>query len=345
MKNKVIHIAERGLVPDSVVRAGIRHLLKGRLQQEAQGGKFRKEQTLEQLESSPVAVNTKEANEQHYELPTAFFKNMLGPRMKYSCCYWESDGATLHEAEEASLSLVAERAGIRNGQRVLDLGCGWGSFALWAAERFPDSHFLAVSNSQTQREWIQACAHDLQLHNLEVQTADINEFSPSQPVDRIVSIEMLEHVRNHETIFRRASEWLVPDGRFFIHVFTHREYTYLFETGDGVDWMAENFFTGGIMPARDLFYRYQDHMAIEQEWALNGVHYQRTLEAWLQQYDAKRELILESLKKCYGDDHARFWLHRWRLFLMACSELFGYCNGHEWYVTHYLLAPLKNANL
>jgi cyclopropane-fatty-acyl-phospholipid synthase len=278
-----------------------------------------------------VAIETAAANRQHYELPAEFFALVLGPRRKYSACVWPAGIASLAEAELASLEQVCHRAGIADGQTVLDLGCGWGSFSLYAAERFPKARFLAVSNSRSQATYIES----KRLPNLQVVTADVNAFRPERTFDRIVSIEMLEHVRNHPALFARIAEWLEPEGRCFAHVFCHRRFTYPFERDGDRDWMARHFFTGGLMPSAALFGEYDDDLSIEEQWSMDGTHYQRTAAAWRANLERRRREVMPILETAYGGA-ARRWYHRWRLFFLACEELFGFAGGEEWFVAHYL---------
>lgn len=331
----LIDACERGRVPECMMRYGMRRLLAERLRHETSGGRRRQQVVRETFRQSPVAVDTDAANDQHYALPPEFFRYALGARLKYSCCLWSSEVSTLEEAEEAALLQVAERAQIEDGMRILELGCGWGSFSLWAAERFPKSTLMAISNSASQREYILGRAQVLGLKNLEVRTVDINEFHAERSFDRIVSIEMLEHVRNHERLFERIAHWLEDDGRFFVHVFSHRDFAYPFETDGDRDWMARYFFTGGIMPSHALFKSYDQHLEAEDDWTLNGMHYQKTLDAWLCRMESRREDVRRVFKDCYGNRDAERWYHRWRMFFMACSELFGYNHGREWGVSHY----------
>ena len=326
-------LVDSGLVPEPVLRAGIRAVCAMRLRQERSRDHAA---LIAQLRAGEVAVETAAANAQHYEVPVAFFQRALGPHLKYSSCYWPSGVATLGAAETAMLGLTAERAGLADGQRVLDLGCGWGSLSLWAAARYPKSRILAVSNSRTQRAFIEATAAARGLTNLEVRTADVRTLElPAGAFDRVVSVEMFEHVRNHAELFRRIATWLAPGGALFVHVFAHTRYTYPFEDEGASDWMAREFFTGGIMPGADLFQHFQDALAIAAEWQLPGTHYARTAEAWYDNLMAHRG----ELEPLVG----RAGFQRWRVFFLACAELFGYRQGREWIVAHYRFAPREVA--
>jgi cyclopropane-fatty-acyl-phospholipid synthase len=265
---------------------------------------------------------------------------ILGPRRKYSCCYWPDRAATLAEAEVAALKQTCEHAELVDGQEVLELGCGWGSLSLWMAEQYPHSQITAMSNSHSQRRFIEQQASALGLRNLHVVTADINTFTPPEPgcYHRVVSVEMFEHLRNYERLFERIASWLQPNGRLLAHVFCHRVFAYPFETAGQADWMARNFFTGGMMPSAALFERFDRHLHVERQWTWSGVHYQRTAEAWLNNLDANRSAAVECLGGVYGADAVR-WFQRWRMFFLAVAELFGYQNGQEWFVTHTLMTP------
>lgn len=334
--HSAIRWAERGLVPDSLIRLGIRRLLAERLAREqAQDlGKF-----IAELQASPVALHTAEANDQHYEVPPEFFQQVLGRHLKYSSCLYEEGAATLDEAEAAMLELSCRRAGLEDGQEVLELGCGWGSLTLWMARHYPRSRITALSNSRPQREFIEARCREAGLGNVQVLTGDFNHFTAEGRYDRVVSVEMFEHLRNWATALERVAGWLAPEGRVFIHVFCHRERAYLFGSEGPRDWMGRYFFTGGLMPAEKLLYHFEQHLEVEEHWPVNGRNYARTADHWLANLDARKAAILPVLERRYGVGEARLWLQRWRIFFMACSELFGYKEGEEWKVAHYRMRP------
>jgi cyclopropane-fatty-acyl-phospholipid synthase len=334
-------IAEKGLLPDPAIRWGIRRLHRKTLSEVKRGDVEAESNALQrfirELRESLIAIDSQRANEQHYEVPSAFFRLFLGPHMKYSSGLWNPGTATLEHAEEAMLDLTCKRAGIENGMEILDLGCGWGSLSLWMAQHYPKSRILAISNSSGQRELIHGRCAELGMTNLEVMTADMNAFDCERRFDRIVSVEMFEHMRNWERLLARISLWLKPEGRLFVHHFSHREVTYLFRSESDEDWMGHYFFAGGMMPSDGLIQRFQQDLIVEDHWRVNGRHYQRTLEAWLEKLDSSRSAALPILASVYGPSKATVWFNRWRLFLLACSELFGYQNGNEWFVSHYRL--------
>ena len=341
--------AERGLLPDGLIRLGIRSLLRGRLALEsrcAAGGLERAlDARLLQMRQSPIAVSPAAANDQQYETPAEFFRLVLGPRLKYSAGLWPDGVTTLAGAESAMLETTAERAGIEDGMRVLDLGCGWGALSLWMAERFPRAQITAVSNSTGQARHIMAQQELLGLGNLRVVTADMNHFQPSSLFERIVSVEMFEHMRNYERLLGRIASWLHPGGALFVHLFCHRFYSYLFEVGDGADWMARHFFTGGMMPSVDLLLRCAGPLELVRQWKVGGRDYERTLRAWLANLDARRDEVEQVLGAGEAPGAGRLRVGRWRLFLLACAELFGYRAGREWFVAHYLLRPGRTGSV
>lgn len=336
----VIALCERGLVPDPLIRFGARRLSRRRLQEDSQrsAAELRRihAQRMQEWAQGPIAVGTAAANDQHYEVPPGFFLKALGPALKYSSCLWESGTDTLAEAEIAMLELSAQRAGIAGGQQVLDLGCGWGSFSLWAAARYPDSQFTGISNSAPQRQFIESQAQARGLTNLRIITADINDFDPAQKFDRIVSVEMLEHVRNHPALFERIARWLTADGQFFAHVFCHKTLTYAYEDRGEDDWMSRHFFTGGMMPSFDLFSHYDSHLSQQQSWWIDGHHYEKTSNAWLRNTDAHRQELIQVLG---GGDLGKLRLQRWRMFFLAVAEFFGIDQGRQWGIGHYLFKP------
>jgi len=325
-----IDLAERGWLPDPLIRFGIRGLNRRRLKKEYLGQEATTQriftQRIEQLRNSPIAIETQAANEQHYEVPAAFFEHCLGSRLKYSCGYWPSADTSLDQSEREMLQLSCQRADLQDGQDILELGCGWGSLTLWMAEKYPNSRITAVSNSQSQRHHITAQAAHRGLINIEVQTADANHYTTEQRFDRVVSVEMFEHMRNYQRLMENIGQWLRPTGKLFVHIFCHREVMYPFEVQGNDDWMSKYFFTGGLMPAFDTLAHFQDHLTLAQRWSVSGVHYQRTANAWLQKMDSNKTSIMPVLRDAYGD-HAEIWWQRWRIFYMACAELFGHRNG------------------
>ena len=340
--NVLIRIAETGYVPDAVLRMGIKRLLRKRLRNEA-GRSDPGLSAADGAGGSPIAIATDKANEQHYELPPDFFELVLGPRLKYSCCHWSFADQGLAVAEEEMLALTCERAGIRDGMRVLDLGSGWGSLGLWIAERFPGCRVTTVSNSEPQQRFIREQAAACGLPNVETIRSDVNEFVPESRYDRVVSVEMFEHVRDHAELLARISRWLNPAGKLFVHVFCHRTSSYPYEIDGDDDWMARHFFTGGIMPSLDLLNGYDRDLRVARRWEVNGTHYERTLLTWLRRLDERRGEAMKILGAHYGADQARLWFVRWRLFLLACAELFGYRDGREWLVGHYLFEPVRSS--
>jgi cyclopropane-fatty-acyl-phospholipid synthase len=335
---RVIDAAERGSFGDRTLEAAM-WLLCRRRRATARRASRTGEQAafLAAAHQGPTAVATDRANEQHYELPPEYFRLALGPQRKYSSALYPTGTESLSEAEEAMLALTVERAGITDGMRVLDLGCGWGSLSMWIARRFPRCTVVAMSNSNAQRLDIETRCATEGITNVEVITADINDFTPPGRFDRIVSVEMMEHVRNHRLLFERISRWLEPDGRLFVHIFVNRDSCYPFETRGRADWMSTYFFTGGMMPSWDLLPELRVLQLVDR-WKVNGVHYGRTLRHWLARHDDHRIEVMEVMERTYGDD-AAIWFQRWRMFFLACATLFEFDHGDEWFVAHYLFAP------
>jgi len=331
--------AERGWLPDGGLRAGMRILLARRLRRECAGSPGqraeRKAALVEAMRAAPVAVHTEAANRQHYEVPAAFFGLVLGPRLKYSACLWPEGVTSLATAEEAMLALTCERAELADGQQILELGCGWGSLTLWMAEHYPASRITAISNSHSQAGFIRARAAERELGNVECVVADVREFDPGRRFDRVISLEMFEHMRNWQTLLHRIAGWLLPGGKLFIHIFCHRDCPYFFQAEGVGDWMGRHFFTGGLMPSEDLPRYFQEDLALEEQWRVNGRHYARTCQAWLQRLDAHRAAARDVFAAEYGVVEAARQVRRWRLFFMACEELFAWKGGEEWFVSHY----------
>ena len=338
MISKLIELAEKGIIPDYFIRQGIVRNCENRLKNEnvsnTEKVSSKKQIWIEQMKESPIALVPEKANEQHYEVPPAFFENVLGKHLKYSSGYWPDGVNSLDESEESMLELSFERAQLADGDSILELGCGWGSLTCYMASKLPNSKITAVSNSKDQKEHILNRCKNLGLDNIEVVTADMNDFETENKYDRVVSIEMFEHMRNYKKLLSKISSWLNDDGKLFIHIFTHQSVVYPFENQGEADWMAREFFSGGMMPSHDLLLHFQDDLVIDDVWSMSGTHYEKTSLAWVNKMDANKDSIMKIFLKTYGDD-AKLWFQRWRIFFMSCEKLFGYNNGSEWGVSHY----------
>ncbi|MBL0328701.1 MAG: class I SAM-dependent methyltransferase [Bacteroidetes bacterium] len=335
-------LLEKNKVPDFLIRIGIRKLLKQRLIEEKKATVELQQdhlmQLITELKNSPIAINTAEANEQHYEVPTEFYQYCLGKNLKYSSGYWKEGVTDIDSSENDMLEITCNRAELKDGQDILELGCGWGSLSLFMAKKYPRSNFTVVSNSRTQKLHIDEQAKQRGISNLTVLTVNINDFTIDKKFDRVVSVEMFEHMRNYQLLMKKVADSLKPDGKLFVHIFTHKEFAYKFEVIDETDWMSKYFFTGGIMPSDDLLLYFNEHLSIQQHWHVSGMHYSKTSEAWLQNMDKHKSEIMPLFEKTYGKDQAVKWWVYWRIFYMACAELWGYNNGEEWIVSHYLFS-------
>ncbi|RHX84011.1 SAM-dependent methyltransferase [Leptospira stimsonii] len=338
----IYDLMEKDVFPNWLIRIRIRQLLKQRLRDEDKGSLEKNQKHLMEyvnhLKNSPIAIHTGAANEQHYEVPAEFFKLVMGKHMKYSSGYWETKNTSFDESERRMLEITCQRAQIENGMSILDLGCGWGSLSLYMAEKFPKSSITGVSNSKSQKKFIDGEAKKRGLKNLTILTADMNEFKIAKKFDRLVSVEMLEHMKNYEKLFEKFSGFLKPNGLFFVHIFTHHKFAYAFEVVDDTDWMSKYFFTGGQMPSHDLFLYFQKDFQIQNQWVVNGNHYARTSEAWLDGMIRNKDQVMKVLSDTYGPDQAVKWFVYWKVFFMACAELWKYRNGEEWIVSHYLFS-------
>jgi len=340
-------LIEKDSLPDFALRAGIRSLLKQRLIDENKGNPEAQQEhfmkLIVELRSSAIAVNTVDANQQHYEVPADFFVRVLGKHLKYSSGYWKEGVTDIDTSEKDMLELTCQRAELKDGQQILELGCGWGSLSLFMAAKYPNSKVTSVSNSHSQKAFIDEQAKQRNITNLTIVTADMNVFQIDSKFDRVVSVEMFEHMRNYDLLLKKVASFLKDDGKLFVHIFTHKEYAYKFEVIDETDWMSKYFFTGGIMPSDHLLLYFPEHVNIEKHWRVSGTHYQKTSEAWLLNMDAHKTKIMEIMKRVYGAEQAVKWWVYWRIFFMACAELWGYNNGEEWIVSHYLFQKARVA--
>ena len=343
MLNLAIKLTELGIIPEYVLRLAIKRIIQERLLEipiNTEERASKKADFIEELRASPIALSTVQANEQHYEVPPAFFQEIMGSHLKYSCGWFDENTTFLDAAEENMLELYVERLGIQNHQRVLDLGCGWGSFTLFAAARFPNSNFVAVSNSNDQIEFINNTAKSRSLGNVQAIKQDMNDLSLEGSFDRMISIEMFEHMRNYGALLKKLGNHLLNDGKMFVHIFTHLDHPYPYEVRGPSDWMSKYFFTSGLMPSHDIFSYFEEEFVVEQNWKIDGSHYAKTCNLWLQNHYRNRKTILDIFTGHYPNP--RQWFVRWQLFFLACEELFACNEGKEWFVSHYLLAPKQD---
>jgi len=333
-------LLEKDLLPDFIIRSGIRKLLAQRLKDENKGNPETQQahfiKLVEELKNSPIAINTADANAQHYELPADFFQLVLGKHLKYSSGYWKAGVNSMEQSEMDMLEITCERAELKDGQNILELGCGWGSLSLFMANKFPNSKITSVSNSHSQKIFIDNQAQQRNIKNLVILTSDMNVFQIEEKFDRVVSVEMFEHMRNYELLMSKVANFLIKNGKLFVHIFTHKDYAYKFEVLDESDWMSKYFFTGGIMPSDHLLLYFQKQLKIEQHWRVSGEHYEKTSNAWLKNMDSHKQKIMEIMEQVYGKKDALKWWSYWRIFFMSCAELWGYKGGKEWMVSHYL---------
>lgn len=342
MIERFIKIMEKGHIPDSAIRFGIRKLCKQRLEElntpDLEEKQIKAEAYRQSLISSPLAIHTKDANAQHYELPSDFFLHVLGKNLKYSSCFYHETTKTLDEAEDNALAITCERAQLKDGMRILELGCGWGSLTLYMAKHFPNAKIVAISNSSSQKTFIDGEAAKRNLKNILVLTRDVSQLESLavefESFDRVVSVEMMEHFKNYQELLGKIADVLVSGGKLFVHIFTHKDYSYPFEVEGEDNWMGKYFFTGGQMPSHQLMYSFQKDLSIDESWQWSGTHYQKTSEDWLKNMDANKEVIMAIFKKTYGDESIE-WFNRWRVFFLSCAELFGYEKGQQWGVSHY----------
>ncbi len=333
-------LLEKDVLPDFIIRYGIRRLLAERLREEDRGTPEAQQKhfikLVEELKSSPIAINTEDANTQHYEIPADFFQLVMGKYLKYSSGYWKEGVTSIDTSEKDMLEITCERAALKDGQHILELGCGWGSLSLFMAAKFPNSKITSVSNSHSQKACIDGQAQQRNIKNLTIITADMNVFQITEKFDRVVSVEMFEHMRNYELLMSKVASFLKLEGKLFVHIFTHKDYAYKFEVLDDSDWMSKYFFTGGIMPSDHLLLYFQKELKIQKHWRVSGLHYEKTSNAWLQNMESNKQEVMKIMERVYGKPDALRWWSYWRIFFMACAELWGYKDGKEWMVSHYL---------
>ena len=335
-----MRLVQTNRVPDWLIRLaiqiGLRLNTRRRHQMGVEARNAAKRALIKKLKQSPIAIHTDDANRQHYEVPSAYFQLVLGQHLKYSCCYWSDGVVTIDAAEEAMLRLTCERAQLEDGMRVLDLGCGWGSLSLWIAVHYPNTQVLALSNSRPQIDFIKAQCRERGLRNVEAIRADMSKFESERQFDRVISIEMFEHMKNYAALMTKIDSWLRPAGMLFVHRFSHREFAYEFDAGDPGNWMAQTFFSGGTMPSDDLLLHFQDDLFVVDHWCVDGTEYARTLRAWLNKLDGNEANVRRVIAQTYGAENERLWFVNWRLFFIVCEETWKLNRGREYQVSHYL---------
>ena len=334
-----IWLAERGWIPDFLLRIAVKFISKARIKKSSSFSE--KLDVISSLRDGPIAESTPFVNKQHYEVPPAFFEKVLGSKLKYSCSLFSDNQKSLNDAETEMLKTYIERANIRSKQEILDLGCGWGSFSLYAAQKFSNCNFTAVSNSDEQINFIKSKIQELGLTNLLALKQDINQLNLNKKFDRIVSIEMFEHMRNYKNLLQRLSNLMTDDGLLFVHIFCHRQSAYFYEIKNQWDWMTKYFFTGGIMPSKDIFEFFDEDLTVADSWEINGNHYSKTSKSWLKNIDKNSKIVKQILNQHY--DEKNIWFNRWRIFFLACEEFFKINDGKEWFVSHYLLEKKNKA--
>ena len=332
MTRFLLLLAESGFIPDALIKIAARYISNKRISKSSID--YDKPEIISALSKGVVAEKTSDANKQHYEVPPEYFYHVLGTNLKYSCSLFDNVNL-LDEAETSMLELYIERANIKDGHKILDLGCGWGSFSLYIAKKYPNTNITSVSNSSDQITYIKNEAQKRGLPNIKAYRMDVNSLELNTQFDRIISIEMFEHLRNYKLILSSLNNLLKPDGRLFIHIFCHKKLTYFYEMKNNFDWMTKYFFQGGIMPSKDIFEYFDDELEIINQWDINGNHYSKTCKAWLNNHYINRKKILDVFQKHY--DKPKIWFNRWRIFFLSCEAFFALNNGKEYFVSHYLL--------